>query len=153
MAPLRYPLTNGEYPDFAAITLDFTGFKMPGGLEELNYEDGLEPGEVRGNSAQLIGTTVGTYSASADFSCFVPQMQEIRTLLQRRGGLYTARFNITAIVERGSITSTVEILGCRMKKISAAFKSGNEGLMQKAELHVLGIVTDGVLPYPGFKKP
>lgn len=153
MAPLRYPLTNGEYPDFASITLDLGGFKIPGGIEELNYEDGLEPGEVRGNSAQLIGTTVGTYAATADFSCFVPQMDEIRSVLTRRGGLYVARFNITAIIERGSITSTVEILGCRVKKISGAFKSGNEALMQKAELHVLGIVTNGQLPYPGFKKP
>lgn len=153
MAPMKYPLTNGEYPDFASISLDFGGFRLPGGLEELNFEDGLEPGEVRGNSSQLIGTTVGTYSALADFSAFVPQMNEIRDALARRGGLYLARFNITAIIERNGFTSTVEILGCRIKKISAAHKSGNEALIEKAELHVLGIVRDGVLPYPGFRKP
>jgi len=153
MPPIRYPLVNGEYPDFAALALDFTGFRLPGGLEELNFEDGLEPGEIRGNSMQLIGRTPGTYKATADFSCFVPQMDEVCAILDRRGGLYVATANITAIVERGSITSTVEILGCRVKKLSAAFKSGNEGLMQKAELHVLGIVRNGKLPYPGFKKP
>lgn len=151
---IQYPLVNGEYPDFASITFDFSGSKMPGGLEEVNYDDGMEPGEVRGNSAQLIGTTAGTYNATGDFSAYLPQMDELRGMLIRKyGGLYTARFNMTLVIERGSITSTVELLGVRIKKFSAAHKSGNDALMEKAELHVLGIMRNGIPPFPGFKKP
>lgn len=151
---MQYPYVNGEYYDFASCSFDIAGTKFPGGLEEINYEDGLEPGEVRGNSAQLIGTTLGTYSASADFSAYLPQMAEFRaTLVRKYGSIYAARFNVTIVLERNSLTSTVEILGARVKKISAAHKSGNDALMEKAELHVLGIVRDGVLPYPGFRKP
>lgn len=152
--PLQYPLINGEYYDFASCSFDIAGTRFPGGLEEINYEDGLDPGEVRGNSTQLIGTTLGTYTASADFSAYLPQMDEFRSVLVRKyGNVYAARFNITLVLERNSLTSTVEILGVRVKKISAAHKSGNDALMEKAELHVLGIIRNGVLPYPGFKKP
>jgi hypothetical protein len=150
---IAYPLVNGEYPDFASITMDIAGSRIPVGLDELNFEDGLEPGEVRGNASQLIGTTRGEYSASADFSCPLPQMQGITALLAARGGVYSTRFNIVINIKRGSILDTVEILGARLKKSSDAHQQGSDALKRKAELHVMGIIRNGELPYPEFKRP
>lgn len=153
MAAIQYPFTNGEYPDFSSITMDIAGTRMPVGLDELNFEDGLEPGEVKGNSSQVIGTTRGEYTSSADFSCPVPQMQSITALLAQRGGVYSTRFNIVINMKRGGIIDTVELLGCRIKKISDAHQQGTDALKRKAELHVLGLIRNGELPYPEFKRP
>ena len=153
MSTVNYPLTNGEYPDFASITMDLMGTRVPVGLDELNFEDGLEPGDVRGNSSQVIGTTLGEYSATADFSCPIPQMQTITAMLAAKGGVYSTRFNVVVNMRRGSIIDTVELLGCRLKKVSDSHQQGTDALKRKAELHVLGIIRNGEKPYPEFKRP
>lgn len=154
MATVSYPFVNGDYPDFASITIDIAGTAIPVGLDELNFEDGREPGDVRGNSAQVIGTTPGEYSATADFSCPLPQMDTICSLLAARpGGVYGSRFNMVVKVKRGSIVQTYEILGARLKKLTDSHQQGSDALKQKAELHVLGIVRNGRPPYPEFKRP
>lgn len=154
MAAIDYPLVNGDYPDFASIALDIAGTNVPVGLDELNFEDGREPGEVRGNSSQVIGTTAGEYSATADFSCPIPQMDTICGLLASRpGGIYGSRFNVVVKIRRGSIVETNELLGCRLKKLTDSHQQGSDALKRKAELHVLGIIRNGRPPYPEFRRP
>ncbi|UAW08055.1 hypothetical protein [Myxococcus phage Mx4 ts27htf-1hrm-1] len=150
---IPYPLTNGVYPDFASITMLVAGERIPIGLTEINYEDNLEPGEVRGNSAQLIGRTLGQYSATADFTCFKPQMAEVLSVLQRRGGIYQVSFNLVVSYERAATLHTDEVLGCRIQTLSDGHSEGTDGLTQQATLHTMGIVRDGRLPYAGFRKP
>lgn len=153
-APIDYPKVNGEYPDFASVNMDIAGSRVPLGLDELNFEDGREPGDVRGNSSQSLGTTPGEYNASGDFSCPIPQMEGIERLLATRpGGVYGARFDIVVNVKRGSLVLTYELLGCKLKKLSDAHQQGADALKRKAELYVSGIIRDGRPPYPEFKRP
>lgn len=153
-APIDWPNVNGEYPDFASILLDIAGSRVPVGLDELNFEDGREPGEVRGNSSQDLGTTPGEYKATGDFSCPVPQMEGIERLLASRpGGVFGTRFDIAVTIRRGSVVLTYELLGCKLKKLGDSHQQGSDALKRKAELYVGGIIRDGRPPYPEFKRP
>lgn len=153
MAPLPWPLVNGEYPSFCSIVAVILGERFPIGLTAVNYEDNLEPGEVRGNSAQLIGRTLGDYSATASFSAFKPQMSDILAILARRGGIYQVSFNLIINIERAATLHTDEVLGCRIQTLTDDHSEGTDALVQQATLHTMGIVRDNRLPYAGFRKP
>ena len=68
-------------------------------------------------------------------------------------GIHCTRFNVTIHMRRGGETHTVELFGCRIKKLSDAHQQGTDALKRKAELHVMGIVRDNQPPYPEFRRP
>lgn len=140
-----YPTFNGKRHDWSSIKFDIQGARMRG-LKDLSYKHSLEPGELRGTAAQVLGRTLGTYSAEASFTCALAEYQALIT--EMGTGYLEQEFNITAkyAVAKGDPINTVEILGCRIKSADNSHSQSNEPLMVKVELSVMLIRENGINP-------
>ncbi len=144
---ILYPLINGVRFDFSSVELNFDGTRFSG-VKEISYKDGLEPGEVRGNRAQLIGRTRGTYSAEGSLTLFKSEFQQLISQIAIKGvGWAEASFDAVIIYSEASSPLIKDVLlGCRLKTAEDSGGEGGEPLVTKCDLHILAIKRNGVLP-------
>ena len=89
-----YPLINGNKYDWSSIEIDLGDAGIFTGVKELTFTHSLEPGEVRGTRAELLGRTRGEYSAEGTIVVWAEEYAEIITALG--DGFMELSFSISA---------------------------------------------------------
>ena len=145
---MDYPLINGTRYSFASIELTLNGQRYVG-FKELNYNQDLDPGEVRGAHSQMLGRTRGDLKADGSISMFE---EEWNSLLAALGaGYMEVPFDVSAAyAETNSPTITDVLHGCRIKKVDKSRSQGTEGLVVKLDLSIVWITLNGVEPLKGM---
>lgn len=144
-----YPLINGTRYDFASIEARFNNLIVLG-FKELTFKNALEPGEVFGASAQLLGHTLGQYKPEAGFTMFKSEYDDF--ILSLGDGYMTIRFDIIASFNNdGEPMSDVEIHGARIKSEEESHSAGTDALVVKVELAPLYILKNGLSPIPNLR--
>jgi hypothetical protein len=153
--PLQYPQINGVRYEWTSITFAANGQPIVG-IQELNYDHELKPGEVYGTLAQKIGATRGQYKATASFTILELEYQALITALcalngTPGSGYLEVRFDIQVQKQDGvgsyqGPLITDLLRGCKLVKPSAAYKKGPDELVRKCDLDLFYIVENGQLP-------
>lgn len=155
----NYYSINGVRYQFASLEINFgiPGFGSPTlGLQSIDYDDNLEPGELRGTSPAVLATTSGKYSASAKLKLpkaesgfLVQQIQAFATqnpdpftgIVAGYGQVqWTATLNYYDI---GQQLQTDQLFGAKIKKMADAAKVGNEPLMVDVDLFLMALSRNG----------
>lgn len=140
------PLINGRYPQYSNIEFNIAGNKDFRGITEINFSDGCEPGEVRGNKTIRLGTTDGEYKAEGSMTMHVRHLDELLKILGPQ--YYLTTFEIALVYDMndglGLIDRTLE--GVRLKKLDENPKQGTEALMVKVDLDITKILRNGLEP-------
>lgn len=136
-----YPLINGHRYSFSSIEATFNGKKYIG-FSAINFDEELEPGEVRGASAELLGRTRGDYKTSGSYEMY---LQEDEVFIEALGDGYgEVSFNITVMyAEDNSPVIQKTLIGCRIKKGSHGHTKGTDGLSVKRDLSIVRIKSKG----------
>lgn len=147
MPGIQYPAVNGTRFDFSSIEFTVAGVLF-NGVAEINYDDSLKPGEVRGTHAQMIGRTRGKYEAKGDISFFKSEHQQLITLLSTSGlGYMETAFDILVTYsENGFDTIQDKLVGCRLTSGADSNKEGGDPTVVKCELSVMYILRNGATP-------
>lgn len=141
---MTYPLINGHRYSYASIELALNGRRFYG-HKEISYSQDLEPGEVRGAHAQVLGRTKGELKAEASLTTYLEEWKEILDALGH--GYMEKTFDITvSYAEEGRPTVTDKLRGCRIKRVEESHSQGTDGLTVKLDLHVLWIEYGGKRP-------
>lgn len=141
---MDYPLINGVRHSYASIELDVNGKKFYG-HREISYSQDLEPGEVRGAHAQLLGRTRGDLKAEGSLTTYLGEWKKLLSALGN--GYMEKSFDITvSYAEDGQPTVTDKLRGCRIKKVEESHSQGTDGLTVKIDLHIMWIEYDGKKP-------
>ena len=150
--PIPYPLVNGVRRDFSSITLNFAGRQFVG-FTAINYEDSLEPGEVFGASAQMIGLTRGQRKIEASVTMFHAEWEDLRTNVLGPGFM-EREFELVAIYgDDGGPVVRDSLFNCRVKRVRKNSQSGTDALSVEIELHVLDMLHNGVSPLTNPLRP
>lgn len=136
-----FPLVNGVRHSFTSIKAQFNNIDFVG-FTDINFDEKLEGGDVRGASPQLIGQTVGDYKATANFTMLLSNADALIASLG--DGYGVVRFDINvAFRAAGEPMSYVLIKGARISGKSNAHAQGANGLVVKFDLTPLYILTNG----------
>lgn len=132
--PVTYPLITGVRFDASSIELHLNGRRYIG-ITEMEYEQTLEPGEVRGLSAQILGYTRGIQKATGRVMMLREEFQDLSVDLQTIAtGLLEANFLAMvhyselppmSIPGNPSATSTDSIIGLRFTGTRHRFAQGS----------------------------
>ena len=141
-----YPLVNGTRFDFSSIETDVNGV-VNKGYKEISYSHKLEPGQVKGNSPQVLGRTTGEYSAEGSLTMFLSEWDELKRSLSP--GYMTTVFTISvAYNDDGEPLQVDNLLGCRIKNVEKQHSQGGDPLAMKIDLDILYIRENGDDPLP-----
>lgn len=145
------PLINGTRYDYSAISFVANGQPIVG-VTEIDYSNGVEPGEVFGTLPQKIGETRGQLKPEASFTILFLEYQNLIAQLcvlngTSGSGYMEARFDIGIQyqISTGPLIQDV-IRGARLKKASRSFKQGNEALAIKCDLSCFYVIENGLYP-------
>lgn len=144
-----YPLINGHRFDFSSIEFNLNAVRSLG-VTEIEYEDDLEPGEVRANRAQVYGFTRGQYKARGKITMLKEEADIFLAALVVSGGGGYMEAVFTAVVSyaealAGQLQTDV-LEGARVVKVSDRHTQGNEGLKVEFELVMNHITRNGKSP-------
>jgi hypothetical protein len=139
-------MINGIRYDFSSVIIAINGIKF-GGVKSLNYSGTLTPGKLRGNRAQVIGRTRGSYDATGSLEVW---KAEWRNMLEALGpGFMEQAFGITAAYSElttPQLAQLDEIVGCRIVKHEDQMSEGEEPLTVKLDLDIMYVVPNGLVP-------
>lgn len=145
----QQPDIRGLACDFAAVEISVDGVPVKG-VSSIDYEHGLEPGEVRAaGSPEVLDTTEGQYSASGSMELPYKYGSRLITALGGPGATghdYMLReFAITVTYRpKGDPSIYRDVLQrVRVKKDSTSGKTGNEPTTSKFDLHVIRLIRGG----------
>jgi hypothetical protein len=141
---------NGKAYSHQSVEVSILGKARPF-VKEVTYSDSLEPGEVRGTSAQLLSRTRGEYKSEASITFYKGGAEEIREELG--DGFLETEIDIVVTrqeLEMSTITDT--IVKCRIKKTESGSQSGSDPNEEKWELHPMYILWNGWNPIVGLVK-
>lgn len=143
------PLINGRAYSHASVDIRIRK-KVFSAVKEIKYKHNLEPAEMRANKAQALARTLGKYSAEGSIVFF---RHEYDALVRELGPGYLAiPFDIVVSYrELGMPLVTDTICAARLKTNDTG-SSGEDPTEVSCDLHVMGILFNGVVPYPGFLK-
>jgi hypothetical protein len=156
--PGYYTINQVRY-QFASLELNFgvPGYTQPTlGLQSIDYDDQLEPGELRGTSPALLASTTGKYSTTAKIKLPKAEsnylVQQLNTfalanpdpatgLVMGYGQVqWTATVNYYDI---GNPLQTDQLFGCKIKKMADSGKVGPEPLMVEVDLFLMALSRNG----------
>ncbi len=145
---LAYPQINGNRYSFSSIEMDLLGLTFKG-FTAISYTQALEPGEIRGNSPQLLGLTMGELKVSGNIDLFE---EEDALLIQTMGdGFLTQTFPITVtFADIQADTRSDVIVGARFKGGARSFQKGTDGLVIKRDFIGFYIIENGIMPIPNL---
>ena len=146
MPPIAYPLINGHRYDWSSAEINVDG-QLFNGITELTYSHSLEPGELSGNRAQVIGRTRGKYRAEGSVTFAKLEYHE---LTRKLGPGYMERsFDITVHYQASSDATDIVtdlLRGCRIKKAENSHSEGEEPLVVACDLSIMYLIENGILP-------
>lgn len=149
---LKYPDINGHRYGFSSIEIDYAGLKIAG-FKSINYSSSLDPGELRGNSAVVLGRTRGNFSSDASCEMYRLEFDNLKEKLAAIGlatpgqmGFMEVSFPIiVSYCELSAANATVDTLvGVRIKKVDSSNAQGTDASTIKLDLHVMNILYNGV---------
>lgn len=149
--PIPYPFVNGNRCDYSSVVVDVAGDKF-NGVKSINYGHGLDPGIVRGNRAQVIGTSRGKYDAEADIELYLAEYRafiaKLALLGGTRAGYMEVKFQALISFTEGPLSELItdKLVGVRVKKVEHNQSEGNEPITVKCQLHVMSVIEGGLLP-------
>lgn len=160
---LPYPLINGIYYDFSSVELSFPGYQgqnpYPGvvSLQSLDYDDSLDPGELRGAAPQVLARTRGKYRAGGKMRLPKIEADNILLAVAEAGDLLAVS---QGYLEYGALTITVQyfepsigelivdnLVGFRFKKNTDNHKTGQDPLMVDMDFDLMMLVRNGKFPF------
>lgn len=140
MADIELPFVNGNLYSHASIEAKFNGNARKCG--SINYNDKLEPGEVRGNAQEVLGTTAGKYSTGGDVEMMLSEWERLKDDLGDNFGL--KRFLITVqYAEDGAPVVQDELENVRITGVDNANSESTDGSKVKLTLHIMRIKRNG----------
>ena len=139
-----YPLINGLRFDYSSVEINANGSVLRG-VKEISYSHKLEPGLVRGTSAQIQGRTRGQYEPEGSMTLY---KQEALELIQALGGGYMEKsFDLVVhFSDFGQPLITDRVLGCRIKSEEDSHQEGSDALVTKFDLSVIAVIKGGIDP-------
>lgn len=137
------PLINGNKFSYASAEVDVSGSRFFG-FQTLNWKQSVDHEKVPGSGTVDLGTTVGHYTAEADFTIV---LSEWNRLLAKLGPNYTTKpFNIgcSYIENPGDGLTLVQLKGVKIRSDEVS-NEGTKGTVVKVTLTVtVPILTNGV---------
>lgn len=160
--PVTYPLTTGNRLDASSIELNLNG-KRYIGFSEMEYEQSLTPGEVRGATPQVLGYTRGIYKAGGTLSIFREEFQDLTNDLQSLAvGFMEANFLATvtyselppfASIPIPLFSSIDTLVGLRFTDTKHIIKAGSaDGLIVTLPFVCRLILVNGIQPMNNILK-
>jgi hypothetical protein len=153
MPPILYPLVNGLRYDYSSVDI-LLGVLRFSGIKSITYKHSLEPGELRGSRAQLVGRTRGKYSAEGSVELYRLEYEALISQLALLGlplsmGYLEVAFDIqvahqVTLVDPAPIVD--KLIGCRIKSADRTNTEGEEPLTVKCDLHIMYIQEGGKDP-------
>ena len=139
-----YPDINGLRYDYSSAEINVAG-RVITGVKEVRYSHKLEPGKVRGTSAQINGRTRGQYEAEASITLYKQEAQELIAALG--AGYMEVAFEVVVhYADAGQPVTTDRIVGCRIKSQENSHQEGSDALSVKFDLDVIAVIENGVEP-------
>lgn len=145
-------LINGALYDYSCIEL-MCGVRIFNRITSINYEHGVEQGELRGTSPFLAGTTRGIYSATGSMTLYKEEFDALTTLLQAMpgpgglpvGGWMEKRFPITVTFAEPMQKKlmTDQLIGVRILRTRDNYSAGADALMTECDLHISKLLLNG----------
>lgn len=139
------PTINGIAWDFTCLDFEANLNNLSLYLQDLTYETGLEPGEVRGARSKLITSTRGIQK---DTGSFTLTQAAGRAFIQDLGpGYGLIYFNVSIELDDGKgNTASDQLLKCRIKKATPTPGKVNsvDVAVMKFDLFVSDVTLDGV---------
>ena len=140
--PVTYPQINGHRLSFSSIEATFNGTKILG-FKSLSYDDGLEIGKIFGAASQKLGTTAGKNDPTGSFEMY---MEEGDLFLSTLGDGYGKKqFSIIATFSEDPVSPPirVDLVGCRIIKVSESHSEGTDALTYKFDIDIMQIARNG----------
>lgn len=146
-----FTVINGKAYSHSSCEFRFDGEPTPF-VKEISYNDSLEPGEVRGTSAQLLSRTRGDYKCEGNVT-FSSRgaAEEIR---ERFGdGWMEKEFDVVVTMQEDGMSTVVDTLvKCRIKKSETGSSQGADPNEEKWDLHPMYILKNGWNPIQNLVK-
>jgi len=141
---------NGKAYSHSSIEVQLNGKSYPF-VKEVTYSDSLEPGEVRGTSAQLLSRTRGDYKAEASLTLYKGAAQE---LLDDLGDAFMEKEWDLVVTRKEEDMSTIidTVVKCRIKKHESGSSQGADPNEVKLDLHPFYILWNGYSPIANLIK-
>src|SRR6266849_4949904 len=133
--PLGYPLVSGVRFDASSIELKINTLRYIG-VTEIQYEQELLPGEVRGLNPQILGFTRGMYKVSGTLTILREEFQDL-----------TSNMVPPAAIPTGAVagTSTDTIVGMRFTGTRHRAQGGSsDGLTVEMPFIARYLLTNGI---------
>jgi hypothetical protein len=161
---INYPLINGHRysPSSVELQIQTPGgvyLLAPAGVKSLSYATGLEPGEVRGLSPQIVGRTRGTQADEASMEMFMLEFENLRGNLNGGVGFMEVPWNMNITLWEPPVAGIQPppvmnhaIIGVRIKKATVnGITSGNDALSVSLDLSVMRVLLGpnqpGITPF------
>lgn len=139
---LTYPTVNGVRHSWPSVAV-FIGNAQFMGCKSLNYDDGVDPATLHGNTQNIIATTAGQYSATGDIEFYLEEALQIIAAL---GTPWTGPQLIVQVqYKEDNLPIRTHKLPVRLTKLSEGGSEGAEGLTGKFTMTFVDSVDrDGV---------
>ena len=139
-----YTKINGKAYSHSSIEVQLNG-KPYLFVKEVTYSDSLEPGEVRGTSAQLLSRTRGDYKSEASITLYKGSAQELVDDLG--DGYLEKEFDLVVTRQEQDMSTIIDtVVKCRIKKIESGSSQGADPNEVKLDLHPFYILWNGFSP-------
>ena len=149
--PVAYPLINGHRYSPTSCEIIMNGIPFIG-VKSLNYNDGLDPGDVYGLAPQKIGRTRGRQNTGANMELYFLEFESLKTSLGAAGlGFMEVPFDVIVTYWEPPIPGmtpppviTDTIIGARITKPERAITEGNDALTVRCDLNIMRVLYNGV---------
>lgn len=137
-----YPLINGLKWDYSSLEIDVAG-DIYVGIKEIAWTETLEPGIVRGTSAQKLARTRGEHDAEGSMVMYYEDALELLNALGDGYGEVSFDISVTYSGE-GVPTKKAALLGCRITSKEITNSQGTDPSEMSFDLDIIQIEEDGL---------
>lgn len=148
----RYGFQNVRFKGETTEQYGSVPFSFPPGVfASFNWEASQDSGEVQGNRVQSLGVTDGYGLAQGDFELLVSEADDWQVTLTGNGQYPVMsvffNFRLTYAVNQGIDVRVVEVVGMKVKNISAGNQRGNDAATQKYQYRAGQVFVNGIAQF------
>ena len=142
-----YPLINGQIYSFASAEVK-VGIQVFTGFTDISYTQTLEPGVFRGTRPEKLARTIGEHNVEGSFTLVKVEYQELIAALGN--GYMETEFDITVTYSEVNGPITTDVLqACRITSEEDSHSQGTDALMVAADLDIIRMTRNGLVPILG----
>jgi len=146
-----FTVINGKAYSHSSCEIRIDGEPTPF-IKDISYSDSLEPGEVRGTSAQMLSRTRGDYKAEGNLTFSSRGAAEECRERWGDGWMEKEIDIVVTMQEEGMSTIVDTIVKCRCKKSETGSSQGSDPNEEKWDLHPMYILKNGWSPIANLVK-